>query len=70
MAESKKEVAKFDAKAMIAENAKNETVIKYNERMKVEIIKATKFYTVGSIQEPHLIKAKALIKQGIAKAVK
>jgi len=71
MADVKKnEVASFDAKAMLLENAEKGTKIRYSDRKKVEIVKATKHYKVGMIVNPHLVKGLALIKQGIAKEVK
>lgn len=70
MAKVEERVAFFSSKQMIAENAKKETVIKYADRLEVEIVKATKHYSVGDIINPHLIKGKALISQGIAKEVK
>lgn len=66
----KQEVATFSSKAMLLENAEKGTKIRYSDRKKVEIVKETKHYKVGMIVTPHLIKAEALIKQGIAKAVK
>lgn len=71
MADVKKnEVATFNAKAMLLENAEKGTKIKYSDRKKVEIVKETKHYKVGMVVTPHLVKAEALIKQGIAKEVK
>ena len=71
MADVKKnEVATFNVKAMLLENVEKGTKIKYSDRKKVEIVKETKHYKVGMIVNPHLVKAEALIKQGIAKAVK
>jgi len=71
MADVKKnEVATFSSKAMLLENAKKGTVIKYSDRKTVEIIKETKHYKVGFITSPHLVKADALIAQGIAKEYK
>ncbi len=71
MADVKKnEVATFNVKAMLLENAEKGTKIKYSDRKKVEIVKETKHYKVGMIVNPHLVKAEALIKQGIAKAIK
>ena len=71
MADVKKnEVATFNVKAMLLENAEKGTKIKYSYRKKVEIVKETKHYKVGMIVNPHLVKAEALIKQGIAKAIK
>jgi len=63
-------LAAFDAKAMLLENAEKGTKIKYSDRQKVEIVKATKHYKVGKIITPHKVKAEALIKAGIAKEVK
>ena len=71
MADVKKnEVATFNVKAMLLENAEKGTKIKYSDRKKVEIVKETKHYKVGMIVNPHLVKADALIKQGIANAIK
>lgn len=63
-------LATFSAKAMLLENAEKGTKIKYNDRQKVEIVKATKHYKVGKVINPHKVKAEALIKAGIAKEVK
>ena len=68
--ENVKEAATFSSKAMLLENAERGTKIKYNDRLKVEIVKATKHYKVGKIIAPHKVKAEALIKAGIAKEVK
>lgn len=71
MADVKKnEVASFNAKAMLLENAEKGTIITYSDRKTVEIVKETKHYKVGMIVSPHVVKADALIKQGIAKLVK
>ena len=43
--------------------------IRYNERKKVEIIKATKHYKVGQVVAPHTVVADRLIKEKIAKAI-
>lgn len=68
--EKPQEVATFSAKAMLLENAEAKTKIKYADRLKVEIVKATKHYKVGKIVSPHKVKGLALIKAGIAKEVK
>lgn len=65
-----KEAKSFNAKKMLEENGKNGTKIRYNDRMKVEIITPTKHLKVGTVFSPHLVKAKALIEQGFAKEVK
>lgn len=76
--------ATFDVKDMLADqmkvkntitNADGSTqevgaIIKYGERKKVEIVKATKHYSVGQVINPHKIMGEALIKQGIAKEAK
>lgn len=63
-------LATFDSKAMIAKHAKAQTVVKYADRNPVEIVKATKHYTVGQIINPHKIMGEELIAQGIAKEAK
>ena len=68
--EDNKEAATFSSKAMLLENAEKKTVIRYSDRLKVEIVKATKHYKVGQQIAPHKVKAEALIKAGIAKEVK
>jgi len=71
MADVKKnEVATFNAKAMLLENAEKGTKIFYSDRLKVEIVKETKYYKIGMVVSPHKVKAEALIKQGIAKEYK
>ena len=70
MAKENQEAATFSAKAMLLENAQKGTKIKYNDRLKVEIVKATTHYKVGMIINPHKVKAEALINAGIAKKVK
>lgn len=68
--ETIKEAATFSSKAMLLENAEKGTKIRYNDRLKVEIVRATKHYKVGKQITPHKVKADALIKAGIAKEVK
>lgn len=70
MAKEPSELATFDSKAMIAKHAEAGTVVKYAERIKVEIVKATKHYKVGQVINPHKIMGDELIAQGIAKEAK
>ncbi len=84
MAKEEKELATFDSKAMLAKQMEQKNTItnedgstqevganiKYGDRKKVQIIKATKHYKVGDIINPHKIMGEALIDQGIAKEVK
>jgi len=67
MAEKEAELAVFDSKKMLKDLGKAETKIKYNDRMAVEVIAATKFHKVGDILNPHKVKAEAMISQKIAK---
>lgn len=60
----------FDAKAMLAENGAKKTVIRYADRVKLEIIKDTRHYKAGQIITPHRVMGEALVKQEIAKEVK
>lgn len=66
--EEEKEAVKI--KEMLTENAKNNTKIKYNDRLKVEIVKETKHYKEGQIITPHRTIALFLIEKGIAKEVR
>jgi hypothetical protein len=63
-------LATFSSKKMLLENGKKGIVIKFTERKEVEVIKATKHYNVGDVLNPHIVKAEALITQGIAKEFK
>jgi len=68
--EEKKEVANFDAKAMLKENGEAKTVIRYADRLTVKLLKDTQFQKAGKVYSPHKVKAEALVKQGIAELVK
>lgn len=67
---AEKEEKSVDTKSMLKENAKKERKIKLNDRMKVEVIKATKHLVKGRIITPHRVMAEQLIKDGVAKEVK
>lgn len=60
----------FDAKEMISKNAEAKTVIRYADRVKVKLIKDTKYQKSGKVYSPHKVKAIALVEQGIAEYVK
>lgn len=60
----------YSAKAMLLKHGEQGTKIRYTDRKKVEIIKATKHYSVGQVINPHVIKADELIDLKIAKEVK
>lgn len=68
--DKKEKLASFDSKKMLLENGEKGTKIRYTDRMQVEIIKNTKHYNIGDVQNPHKVKAEALIAQGIAKEYK
>lgn len=59
----------MNSKAMIEENAKNKTVIRYGDRVPCEIIVDTRHYKKGQLIEPHKVMADQLIKDKIAKKV-
>ena len=69
MATEKKEPT-FNAKEMLAENAKKERKVNYGDRMKVEILIDTKHYKKGRVINPHLVVAEKLIESKIAKEIK
>lgn len=58
--------ASFDAKKMLADAAEESRKIKYTDRLKVVIVKETRFYKKGQVINPAKIKGEALISQGIA----
>jgi len=60
----------FSAKEMLREANEKKTVIKYGERVTLEIIENTKHYTKGQTIAPHKLVAEQLIKNKIAKEVK
>ena len=60
---------KMAAKEMIAKNAEAKTKVKFSERMALEIIADTKHFKKGDKIKPHVVMAKQLIKDKIAKAV-
>ena len=62
-------VVGVDSKKMLKELADKSVKIKRNQRLKVEIVKATKHYKLGQVVTPHVTFANELIKLGIAKKV-
>ena len=64
------ELATFNAKEMLSENAVKGTKVTFTDRLKVEVIKDTAYYRVGDILEPHAVVGQALVDQGIAKKIK
>lgn len=60
----------FDSKAMLTENGKKGTIVKYADRVKLQVVKATRHYREGQIITPHKVMGEALVKQGVAKAYK
>jgi len=60
----------IDSKAMLAEANKVKKVIKYRDRVALEITTDTKFYKKGQKINPHSLVAEQLIKNGVAKKVK
>ncbi len=60
----------FDAKAMLSDNAKKGTIIKFTDRREVRLLKDTLYQKSGKVYSPHAVKAEALVKQGIAEYTK
>lgn len=65
-----KEVNGVNSKDMLKKAAKEQRKIKLNDRVKLEIVKATKHYREGQIIEPHRVFAEQLINDKIAKEAK
>ena len=61
---------KVDAKKMLKRLGQNNVVMRYNDRLKVEVKEDTQFYKKGDILNPHSTFAQELIGSGIAKEVK
>lgn len=68
--ETEEKEGSFSSKEMLTENAAKKTVIRYADRVQLEIVKATRHYKFGDKIAPHKVMAEALIKQGIAKEAK
>lgn len=60
----------FDADKMLKDNGEKKTVIKYNERVQVRLLKDTTYQKKGKVYSPHKVKAEALVEQKIAEYVK
>ncbi len=56
-------------KEHLKELGKEGRKIRFNQRLKVEIVKPSKFYKKGQIINPHITTGEKLIKEGIAKKV-
>ena len=67
---TEKEKSTMDSKEMIDRNAENGTVIRYGDRVKLEVIKDTRFYRKGQLINPHKVMAEQLVKDGICKEPK
>ena len=56
-------------KEHLKELGKEGRKIRFNQRLKVEIVKPTQFYKVGQVINPHITTGEKLLKEGIAKKV-
>tara|TARA_R110000822_G_C15134660_1_gene475509 strand:- start:40 stop:255 length:216 start_codon:yes stop_codon:yes gene_type:complete len=68
--ETTKETSGVNAKEMLKGLAKEGRKIKFESRVKLEIIKKTKFYKLGQIINPHVTFGERLISDKIAKKIK
>jgi len=66
MAETKKDAAAMDAKAMLKEAGKSNRKIKFGDRMKLIVVKDGQFHKKGQVIEPHTVMGEQLIKDKIA----
>lgn len=64
------EVKKVDSKKLLKELGASKRKIKLNDRLNLEVVKATEFYKKGQLISPHRVFGEQLIKDGIAKEVK
>lgn len=61
---------KVDSKKLLKNLASEKRVIKFNDRIELEIVKDTRFYKKGQIIKPHRVFGEELVKNRIAKEVK
>jgi len=59
-----------DTKAMLLENGKKGTVIKYRDRVEVRLLKDTLYQKAGKVYSPAKVKGDFLVAQKIAEYVK
>ena len=62
--------AGVNAKEMLLENGKKGTVIRFADRVKIRLVKDTKYQKAGKEYAPHRVKADWLVKNKIAEYVK
>lgn len=60
----------LDSRAMLAKANKDKKVIKFRDRVKLEILKDTRFYRKGQVINPHPLVGDELIEAKIAKKIK
>lgn len=60
----------MDSKAMLSKANKEKRVIRYTDRLALEILTATKHYKKGQRINPHPLVAEQLIANGVAKELK
>jgi hypothetical protein len=61
--------ASVDSKKMLKELAEKKVKVRFSERLKLEILKDTKYYKKGQIITPHVTFGNELVKLKIAKKV-
>lgn len=59
-----------NAKEMLLENGAKGTVIRYTDRVEIELVKDTVYQKAGKIYSPAKVKADFLVSKGIAKYTK
>jgi len=59
-----------DSKKLLKNLANEKVKIKFNDRIKLEVLNDTKFYKKGQVINPHRTFGDQLVKQKIAKEVK
>ena len=59
-----------NAKKMLEKANAEKRKIKYLDRVKVEVVRATKYYREGQIINPHRLVAEQLVSDGVGKILK
>lgn len=67
--EIKKGEVVIDAPKVLKESAEKSRIIKRTDRMTLEVLRDTKYYTKGQIITPHPVLGEELVKNKVAKEV-
>lgn len=70
MSEKKEKTKTVDTKAMLKDLGEKRAKVRFNDRIKIEILEDTQFYKKGQVVTPHRTFGELLIKEKIGKEIK